>query len=143
MISFTNTIHINRKSKDVYAYLSDLEHTPEWNWAITETRKTTPGPTKVGTQYTQTRSVPQPSTEVLEIAGLEPDRRIEVRGTLAQFTARLSYDLAPTVDGTKLTNTVDLEPQGSLRLIAPILGGRIKRAVADNLNVLKTQLEVG
>ena len=143
MINFTNTIHINRPSKAVYTYLANLENTPEWNWAITETRKTTPGPTGVGTQYTQTRSVPQPSTEVLEIAGLDPDRRIEVRGTLAQFTAHLSYDLSPTVDGTKLINTVNLEPQGSLRLISPILGGRIKRAVADNLNVLKAQLEVG
>lgn len=143
MISFTNTIHINRTSKEVYAYLSDLEHTPEWNWAITETKKTTSGPTTVGTRYIQTRSVPQAGTEILEIAALDPDHRIEVQGTLAQFAAQLRYDLAPQADGTELTNTVSLEPQGALRLISPILGGRIKRAVAENLNVLKAQLEVG
>jgi len=45
MISFTNTIHIDRPMEEVYAYLSDLEHTPEWNWAITETKKATSGPT--------------------------------------------------------------------------------------------------
>ena len=61
MISFTKTIHINRPIDEVYAYLADLEHTPEWNWAITETKKTTPGPVAVGTRYRQSGSVPRPA----------------------------------------------------------------------------------
>jgi uncharacterized membrane protein len=140
MISFTNTIHINRSTADVYAYLSDLEHMPEWNWAITGTTKTTPGPIAVGTRYLQTRSVPQPATEPLEIVGLEPNQRIEIEGVLAQLPAHVIYHLNATDDGTELTNTIELEPQGALRLIAPIVGGRIKRAVADNLNELKALL---
>lgn len=143
MISFTNTIHIDRPIEEVYAYLSDLEHTPEWNWAITETKKTTSGPTTVGTRYRQSRSVPQAGTEVLEITALETGRHIEVVGTLAQFPARLSYLLNREDSGTELTNTVNLEPQGALRLVAPILGNRIKRAVADNLGQLKSRLESG
>ena len=143
MISFTNTIQIDRPIEEVYAYLSDLEHTPEWNWAITETKKTTSGPTTVGTRYRQSRSVPQAGTEVLEITALETGRHIEVVGTLAQFPARLSYRLDGMESGTELTNTVNLEPQGALRLVAPVLGNRIKRAVADNLGQLKSRLESG
>jgi len=141
MISFTNVVHINRTADEVYGYLSDLEHTPEWNWAITETRKITPGPLAIGTRYRQTRSVPQPSTEALEITGLEPNQLIEIQGTLARFSAQLSYHLRETRGGTELTNTVHLEPQHSLRLIAPVLAGRIKRAVGDNLNELRSRLE--
>lgn len=143
MISFTNAIHINRSADEVYAYLSDLEHTPEWNWAITETRKITPGPITVGTHYQQTRSVPQPATETLEITRLEANQRIEIQGNLAQFPARLSYHIEGAEAGTELTNTVNLEPQGALRLVAPVLGSRIERAVADNLYELKTRLETG
>lgn len=140
---FTNVIHINRSPDEVYAYLSDLEHTPEWNWAITETRKTTRGPIPVGTRYRQTRSVPQSATETLEITALEPNRRIEIEGTLAQFPAQLSYQIVEKEAGTELTNTVNLESQGALRLVAPVLSGRIERAVGDNLNELKTRLETG
>ncbi|MEA2001666.1 MAG: SRPBCC family protein [Actinomycetota bacterium] len=143
MISFTNTIHINRPIEEVYTYLSDLEHTPEWNWAITDTKKVTPGPAMVGTRYLQTRSVPQPGTEVLEITVLEADHCIEVRGTLAEFPAHLSYLLDEKDAGTEVTNTVNLEPQRALRLLTPVLGNRIKRAVADNLNELRNRLEAG
>lgn len=141
MIEFTNTISINRPVGEVYAYLSDLEHIPEWNWAITETIKTSPGPITVGTRYRQTRSVPQPATEDLEITRLEPNQHIEIDGTLAQFPARISYHLEETESATQLTNTVSLAPQGAVRLVAPLVASRIKGAVADNLNVLKTRLE--
>ena len=35
MITFDNTIDIDRRPGGVYEYLADLEPTPEWNWAIT------------------------------------------------------------------------------------------------------------
>lgn len=143
MIDFANTIHINRPVNEVYAYLSDLEHTPEWNWAITKTKKATPGPTAVGTRYRQTRSVPRPGTEMLEITALEVDQLIEVQGTLAQFRAHLGYRLTERVAGTDLTNTVQLEANGALRLLTPVLGKQIQRAVADNLDQLKSRLELG
>jgi uncharacterized membrane protein len=141
MISFTNMIHVNRPAADVYDYLLDLEHIPEWNWAVTETKKATPGPAGVGSRYVQTRSVPRPGTEILEITALRTGRHIEVQGTLAGFAACLSYDLETTEGGTALTNTVTLEPDGALRLVAPLLGVQIRRAVADNLGQLKARLE--
>lgn len=36
---FENTLEIARDPRVVYTYLADLEHTPEWNWAITSTRR--------------------------------------------------------------------------------------------------------
>ncbi|MCP3855898.1 MAG: hypothetical protein GY698_14370 [Actinomycetia bacterium] len=141
MITFTNTIRINRPVADVYAYLSDLEHTPEWNWAITNTAKTTAGPVAVGTRYQQTRTSPRPETETLEITALDVDRHIEVRGTLAALPARLSYDLHEIDNATELTNTVTLEPHGPLRLAAPVMRISIKHAVADNLDKLKIRLD--
>lgn len=141
MISFTNTIHINRPIADVYAYLSDPEHTPEWNWAITNTTKTTPGPVAVGTRYRQTRTSPGPGTDTLEITALDVNLHIEIRGTLAELQARLSYDLHEVGNATELTNTVALKPQGPLRLAGPVIGLNIKHAVADNLDKLKTRLD--
>lgn len=141
MISFTNRIRIDRPVEEVFAYLSDLEHTPEWNWAITETRKISPGPVSVGTRYRQTRSVPRQDTEVLRISALKANQSVEVEGTLAGLPAHVSYELTETATGTELVNTIDLEVRGALRFVSPLLGNRIKRAVADNLNELKTLLQ--
>jgi len=141
MITFTNTIRINRPVADVYAYLSDLEHAPEWNWAIAKTTRTTPGRVAVGTRYRQTRTSPGPGTDTLEITALDVNRHIAVRGTLAQLPARLAYDLHKVDGATELTNTVTLEPQGPLRLAAPVTGLGIKRGVADNLDQLKKRLD--
>ena len=141
MITFTNTVNIDRPITEVFTYLSDLEHTPEWNWAITETKKITPGPVSVGTRYVQTRSLPKTATEDLEVTSLELNRRIEIRGTLAALPAHLTYQLDREGTGTRLTNTIELEPQGALRLAGPFVRGRIKQAVADNLGELKARLE--
>lgn len=141
MIDFTNTIRIERPVEDVFSYLSDLEHIPEWNWAVVETRKVTPGPIAVGSVYRQTRTVPQPAIETLEITQFDPSERIEVRGVLAQMPALLSYVLNEDGTGTELINTVNLDPKGPFRLVAPVLNRRIKQAVGKNLLDLKTQLE--
>lgn len=54
----------------------------------------------------------------------------------------ISYELAPTVNGTELTNTVDLKPSTHLlNLAVPIVVPKIKAAVAGNLDVLKSILE--
>lgn len=141
MIRFTNMIEIDRPVEKVFAYLSDLEHTPEWNWAITETRKTSSGPVRVGAIYQQTRSVPKPATEHLEIITLEPNELLEVQGLLASIPARLSYQLRGHGSRTTLINNVELRPRSALRFLSPVLAGRIKRAVAANLDALKARLE--
>ena len=141
MIEFTNIIEIHRPVAEVFAYVSDLEHTPDWNWAISETRKTTAGPVGVGTTYRQTRTVPEDATEELEVSALQPDRLFEVTGVLASLPAHLTYRFQATPQGTRLENTVQLQPAGAVRLLAPVAAKRIQRSVAENLGVLKNRLE--
>ena len=143
MITFSNTVDIARPPAEVFAYLADLEHTPEWNWAITSTRKVSPGPVGVGTRYQQSRSVPRSAVEMLEVTELQADSRIEVAGDLGPFRAHLTYELAPTAGGTRLTNSVDLDPPGALGLFGGLFTGRIQASVAENLGVLRTLLEAG
>ena len=142
MIGFENTVRIERPIDEVFSYLLDLERVPEWNWAITETKKITSGPIAVGTRYRQARAVPRPATEQLEITVLDPGQRIEVRGVLAGMTAHLTYLLEEDRLGTVVTNAVSLDADGPVRLLAPILSRKISNAVASNLNDLKTRLEV-
>ena len=141
MMRFENMVEIARDPRIVYAYLADLEHTPEWNWAVTSTRKVTPGPVGVGTRYRQTREVPRPAVELLELTRLVPDRTVEVEGSIGAFRARVRYELEPTAHGTRLTNRVELDPRVPLGPFAGLVGGRIRSSVAENLGRLKGLLE--
>jgi len=141
VIRFSNSVDIRREPADVFAYLGDLEHTPEWNPAITSTRRLTPGPVGVGTRYRQTRSAPRPAEEMVEVTRLEPHRWIEVVGDLGPFQAHLTYELSRTATGTRLTNSVELEPSGLSRLVGGLFTGRIQASVSENLSVLKALLE--
>jgi uncharacterized protein YndB with AHSA1/START domain len=142
MATFENTVMIRRPVQDVFAFLADFENIPTWNYAIVETRKTSPGPVGPGSTYRQVRSVPRRSEEGFEVTVFEPTGRLEIHGDIGPFTATIGYLLTPEADGTSLTNVVDLEPPaGPLRLMAPLVISRVKAAVAGNLDKLRQILE--
>jgi hypothetical protein len=142
--TFQNTVTIRRPIEDVFAFLADFEHIPTWNYAIEQTRKTSPGPAGVGTTYRQIRTIPRTSEEGFQVTGFEPTRRLEIHGDIGPFTATIGYLLTPMGDSTQLTNAVDLVPSsGALRLLAPLAATRVKAAVAANLDTLTRILETG
>jgi uncharacterized protein YndB with AHSA1/START domain len=139
--TFENTVMIARPIEDVFAFLSDLENVPKWNYAIVETRKVSAGPVGVGTVYHQVRSVPSRSEERLEITTYTPPRQLAIQGQLGPFRSRLFYALDATPEGTRVTNTVEVELRGPGRLLARVAVPRVREAVAANLRKLKELLE--
>ena len=141
-MKFHNTIVINKSQKEVFAYLAQLENLPKWNYAIRQTVKTAPGPVGTGSTYTQTRSLPRPMEEHLQITQFQPDTLLVVDGGFGAFTGSSAYTLRQVSDGvTELTNEVDLVPPPALKLIAPVVKAQVRQAVMANLNVLKHILE--
>ncbi|WP_328393490.1 SRPBCC family protein [Nocardia sp. NBC_00416] len=141
MTTFENAVTINHPIGEVFAYLARFENIPRWNYAITETRKTSPGPVEVGSTYRQTRSIPQPAVETFEVTKFEPTQQLQIRGQLGPFPATVSYHMEPVTGGTSLRNAIDLELHGPLRLAGPIVTAQVKSAVAANLDVLRQLLE--
>lgn len=141
MIAFENVIDIARPPAAVFAYLADLEHIPEWNWAIASTTKMTPGPVAVGTRFRQVRTTPRQQVETLEVTRFVPGRILEIEGELASLRARLSYEVTETAEGSRLTNRVALDVPGLMGLVGGVLGGRIQASVAQNLETLRDILE--
>jgi hypothetical protein len=141
LMEFSNTITIERSRPDVFEFVSDLENVPKWNYAIAETRKVSEGPVDIGTTYRQFRSLPSRSEETLEVVQLDPDRRFAVRGDLGPLRGTLSYEFEEVGGSTRLTNRAELEGRGIARLAAPIASGRVRNAVAENLETLKRLLE--
>jgi uncharacterized protein YndB with AHSA1/START domain len=139
--TFENTVMIGRPIEEVFGFLSDFENVPRWNDAIVETHKVSEGPVGVGTIYRQVRSVPSRSEEHFEVTAYDPPRQLELRGQLGPFPSRLAYALDAIPEGTRVTNTVELELRGPGRLLGRVAVPRVRAAVAANLQKLTELLE--
>jgi hypothetical protein len=53
----------------------------------------------------------------------------------------MTYEFEEIGGSTRLTNRADLEAHGIMKLAAPIVSGRVREAVAKNLETLKHLLE--
>jgi hypothetical protein len=62
-------------------------------------------------------------------------------GQLGPFPSRLSYALDAVPEGTRVTNSVELELGGPGRLLGRVAVPRVRDAVAANLQKLKELLE--
>jgi uncharacterized protein YndB with AHSA1/START domain len=142
-VKFSNRIDIERSADDVFTYLAALENLPRWNYAISETIRVSDGAVGLGAVYNQTRTLPRPMSERLEITEFVPAQRLTVTGGFGLLEGHSTYVLDPDPSGarTTLVNDIELSGDGVLGPLAALKTGGIKRAVAQNLGVLKQILE--
>jgi uncharacterized membrane protein len=140
MIEFDNTIRINRPIAEVFAFLSDLENLPKWNYYVLKVTKLSNGSIGIGSVYHQIRKTDE---QDLRIAELDRNHRIMVK-TLPPSSPNLEMIL--TLEEDENATLIRDEWRLDSGLPAPIewLGsGRIKSEVAENLTKLKDLLEEG
>ena len=140
MLEFENTIRIDRPIGEVFAFLSDLENVPKWNYYVLEVTKLSNGPIGIGTMYHQVRKTDE---QDLRITELDQNHKMVVK-TLPQSSPSLEMGFTLYEEG----NTTRIRDEWRLDSgwPAPLewLGaGRIKSAVAENLTKLEELLEKG
>ena len=141
MAAFENTVTITRPVEEVFTYLADAENLPQWNYAIEQTRKISPGPVGVGTVSGRPGRCPAGARRISSRL-FQPPGQLALDGTFGPFKARASYLLEAAASGTTLTNKWDLQPTSApLRLLGPLAIPKVKSAVAENLRTLKQILE--
>jgi carbon monoxide dehydrogenase subunit G len=140
---FEGTAIIDRPIEQVFAYLADGTHDPEFSPRVQEIRKTPDGPTAVGTVFASTvKDAGMKTGREFAIVELQEPTRIRwSERTKNAITVPIGgYDLAPEGDGTRVTIFNELEGHGFGKLIvgfahkaavkdAPTFAHRIKQAI--------------
>lgn len=140
MLTFEQTIRINRPVAEVFAFLADLENLPKWNYYVLEVRKLSDGPIGIGTTYHQVRKTDE---QELRITELEPDYIVAVQTVPPSSPAlAMRFTLAQEGVTTRLSDSWQLDT-GLPRLLEWLGARRIQTAVAENLTKLKELLESG
>jgi uncharacterized membrane protein len=140
VLEFENTIRIDRPVEEVFAFLSDFENIPKWNYYVREVRQLSEGLIGVGTTYHQVRKSDQQDLRIIEF---EPGHTVAVK-TLPQSSPDLEMRFTLYEEGstTRVRDEWKLNT-GRPAIFERLAGGRIKSAVAENLAKLKELLEEG
>ena len=140
MLEFENTIRIERAVDEIFAFLSDFENIPKWNYYVLEVRQLSERPIGVGTTYHQVRKADQQDFRIIEF---EPDHTVTVK-TLPQSSPSFArrFTLYEEGDTTRVRDEWKLDT-GRPAVLERLARGRVKSAVAENLAKLKELLEEG
>jgi uncharacterized membrane protein len=140
MLEFENIIYIDRPVDEVFAFLSDFENIPKWNYYVLEVRQLSESPIGVGTTYHQVRKTDEQDFRIIEFA---PDHMVAVK-TLPQSSPGLEMRFTLYEEGntTRLRDEWKLDT-GSPAILERLALRRVKSAVAENLAKLKKLLEEG
>jgi uncharacterized membrane protein len=140
MITIERTITIHRPVDEVFAYLSDVEHGPQYISGQREAHKTSAGPMGIGTTFaTTSRFLRRTGTN--EVTEYEPNRRLAWKAT-SGARATTTWALEPSGPSARVTFTTAVDVAGLLRLAEPLLEQHASGQVDHDLGALKELLAV-
>ena len=147
MAAITDTVEINRRPEDVFAYIDDLERHGEWQEEIVSVRVEGGSPTKVGTRAIEVRKVPgRDQTVTYEITEHDPPRSFAFRGIDGPLRPIGNGTIEP-IDGgerSRFTIEFDFESHGFAgKAMRPLALMQAKKAIPKGQQRLKERLEGG
>jgi len=144
MAPIVDSIEINRRPEDVFAYYEDLVKHCEWQEQIVSVHLDTDGPTRVGSRATDKRRLPGGTREVsYEITEHDAPHKSSFRGVNGPIRPRGTVTVEPLDGGarSKLTLDFELEGKGLGVLLAPLARANARKEIPKSHQRLKELLE--
>jgi uncharacterized protein YndB with AHSA1/START domain len=147
MAPIVESIEISRRPEEVFSYVTDPTHLPDWQESVVSVRRVGDGPVGVGSRVVVTRRVGGRDREMTsELAELNPPRSWAVRGVDGPIRGNVKGRIEPLENGerSRLTIELDFEANGIGKLLLPLVVRRQAQAeVPKNQRKLKELLESG
>jgi uncharacterized protein YndB with AHSA1/START domain len=142
MVTNEKIITINRPINEVFAYVSNMENGPKWQPELSEVRRITKGPVKIGSQFSSARKLMgQKMVTSIEFAAYEPNSKYTIKSITGPLPFEQTTLFEPTAEGTKLTTVIELYPGGDMAQAEPMLMENLKQEMETNFDSLKKLLE--
>jgi uncharacterized protein YndB with AHSA1/START domain len=145
MEPLVNSIEISRRPEDVFAYVTDPSHLPDWQESVVSAQGGTP-PT-VGSEVVVTRRIGgMAKAATSELTELNPPRTWTVRGLDGAIRGTVRGTVEPLEEGarSRVTIVLGFETHGIGRLLLPLALVARRQAQSEmprNMQLLKQRLE--
>jgi uncharacterized membrane protein len=142
VIQITDTITIGRPPTEVFAFVADLNNIPKWQSEVVTSKVVTPGPTRVGTRFTEdVKMGPRRVAATCEITEFAPNTVVGFRATSPAMDYSGRFQFEGAAGGTNLIVTATGQLKGWWKLMQPLLKGEFRSGIRKELAALKDILE--
>lgn len=122
MARFVTTVPSRRSQADAFAYMAAFENAREWDPSVTDARRTTDGPLRVGTAFAVvSRFGPRLVPLTYTIVRYEPDHLVVLEARSKGFVSTDVVTVAATGDASQVTYDAMLAFGGVGRLADPLM----------------------
>jgi hypothetical protein len=142
MVKIEESVFVNRPVTEVWKFMSNVENGPKWDRGVLAARVTSEGALGIGSRIEIRRQFfGRQRVGRLQISEWEAAKTVEFKINVGQATATQRYTFDSFENGTKLTQTAELDFIGWWKLISPLLLRMLKRDGREDLANIKRILE--
>jgi uncharacterized membrane protein len=145
MAPITESIEIDRRAEDVFAYLDDVKRHGEWQGQIVDVQRQDDGPLRVGSRVTETRRVPGGDRQMTyEVTEHDPPRQSSFRVLDGPIRAVGTVAVEPVGDGSRsrVKITIDFTGHGlGGKVLLPMAKAQARKQIPKDQARMKELLE--
>lgn len=145
MAPITESIEINRRPEEVFAYLDDVKRHGEWQDQIVDVQPQGDQPMGVGKRVRETRRVPGGDRSMTyEITEHDPPRQSSFRVLDGPVRAVGTVTIVPLDDGSRsrVTITIDFQGHGlGGKVLLPVAKSQARKQIPKDQAKMKALLE--
>jgi uncharacterized membrane protein len=147
MAPISESIEINRRPEEVFAYLDDVERHGEWQEQIVDVQPQGDQPMGVGKRVRETRRVPGGDRSMTyEITEHDPPRQSSFRVLDGPIRAVGTVSVEPIGEGSRsrVTFTIDFQGHGlGGKVLLPVAKSQARKQIPKDQARMKALLESG
>lgn len=138
------SVTIDRPVDAVFAVLSDVEQTSRWHPNTVREYWTSDGPVGVGsTRRAVAKSLGVRSENEAVVTVYEQGKALGLRSVDSPIPFAIDIRFEPIGGGTQVDWLVEMQPEGTFKVIAPLAIGVFVRQLESGLGRLKSMMESG
>ena len=143
MVRFELSVEIDRSVHEVWEYLTEPEHVPEWQSSATSSHKVSDGPMGVGARLRdERRFLGRRATSEVEVTEFEPERLFTLHGLSGPVRFTVRHRLSENQGGTRLDVEAEADPGHGLgRFVRPMIERAAEHELKGDFARLKEILE--
>ena len=135
-------VGISRPPAEVYAYLADPTHLPDWQGDVEDVRDAPGGPLPAGATFTEVRSfLGRRAESTLEVTAAEPGKEFSLATVAGPVHVAIHHRLEPVDGGTLVRVEGEADAGRLLGLGGPLVRRAAERKARGDFQRLKTVLE--
>jgi uncharacterized protein YndB with AHSA1/START domain len=145
MAIIRESIDVDRRPEEVYQYVMDAGHMPEWQLSAVSAERLDEGPVGIGSKVRVTRHVGRrvmPMT--MEVTEYAPPYSWGMRGVDGPVRAQVHGEVEPYDEGRRshVTIDIDFEGHGMGKVLVPlVVRPQVRKELPRNEQLLKDRLE--